>query len=98
MVVVSGGSFENGSRSSNQCPISAKGIISERPTFTTLGAFLAMGNGLHPLSFASTASFTCTWRLVLLCVTAGVFVNDVRAHVDELSLGVEAHLCKWKAI
>ena len=52
-----------------------------------------MCDGLHPLSFASTAPLACTWRLVLLGVTAGVFVNDVRTHIDELSLGVEAHLC-----
>ncbi len=44
------------------------------------------------LPLASTAFLGSTWGFVLLGVAAGVFVNDVGAHVEGFLGGLEAHL------
>lgn len=68
-------------------------LSAKRLTFTTRSASLAVGDGLLPLcSFASTAFLCCTRCLVLFGVAAGVFVDDVVAHVERLLEVLEAHV------
>jgi len=68
-------------------------ISAYRHTFTTRGATLAMADDFLPLlPLASTAFLGSTWGFVLLGVAAGVFVNDVGAHVEGFLGGLEAHL------